>query len=81
MDRAALPAPDFGAGRTGYTEPRTDVERALAQVWADVLGLERVGVQDNFFGLGGDSILSIQVVSQARRAGLTVLGRSPARSR
>ncbi|HEX6355903.1 non-ribosomal peptide synthase/polyketide synthase [Actinophytocola sp.] len=75
LDRAALPAPDFGAGRTGYTEPRTEVERALAQVWADVLGLERVGVQDNFFGLGGDSILSIQVVSQARRAGLTLLSR------
>jgi amino acid adenylation domain-containing protein/non-ribosomal peptide synthase protein (TIGR01720 family) len=75
LDRAALPAPDFGAGRTGYTAPRTDVERALAQVWAEVLGLARIGVQDNFFGLGGDSILSIQVVSLARQAGLTLLSR------
>jgi amino acid adenylation domain-containing protein/non-ribosomal peptide synthase protein (TIGR01720 family) len=75
LDRAALPAPDFGAGRTGYTEPRTEVEHALAQVWAEVLGLDRVGVQDNFFGLGGDSILSIQVVSLARQAGLTLLSR------
>jgi amino acid adenylation domain-containing protein/non-ribosomal peptide synthase protein (TIGR01720 family) len=75
LDRAALPAPDFGAGRTGYAGPRTDVERALVQIWADVLGVERVGVQDNFFGLGGDSILSIQVVSLARQAGLTVMSR------
>ncbi|HEU5476172.1 MAG TPA: non-ribosomal peptide synthase/polyketide synthase [Actinophytocola sp.] len=75
LDRAALPAPDFGAGRTGYAEPRTDVERALVQIWAEVLGLRRVGVQDNFFGLGGDSILSIQVISRARQAGLTVLSK------
>ncbi|WP_186762711.1 non-ribosomal peptide synthase/polyketide synthase [Lentzea tibetensis] len=75
LDRAALPAPDFGAGRTGYAGPRTQVERTLVQIWADVLGLERVGVQDNFFGLGGDSILSIQVVSLARRAGLMMMSR------
>ncbi|MEU3648453.1 non-ribosomal peptide synthase/polyketide synthase [Lentzea sp. NPDC034063] len=75
LDRAALPEPDFGAGRTGYVEPRTHVERVLVGIWADVLGLEQVGVQDNFFGLGGDSILSIQVVSLARQAGLTVMSR------
>jgi acyl-CoA synthetase (AMP-forming)/AMP-acid ligase II len=45
-------------------------ERALAAIWARTLGVERVGVEDNFFALGGDSILGIQVVSRAREAGL-----------
>ncbi|NUT98730.1 MAG: non-ribosomal peptide synthetase, partial [Saccharothrix sp.] len=54
----------------GYVEPRTPVEAELARIWADVLGVERVGARDNFFGLGGDSILSMQVVSRARQAGL-----------
>ncbi|CAM5353084.1 hypothetical protein SANTM175S_02131 [Streptomyces antimycoticus] len=52
--------------------PRTATERTLAAVWARVLRVERVGVEDNFFSLGGDSILSIQLVSQARQAGLAV---------
>ena len=68
VNRKALPAPEFTS--TGYVAPRTEVEHALAGLWADVLGLDRVGVADNFFALGGDSILSIQVVSRARRAGL-----------
>ncbi|GGS58609.1 non-ribosomal peptide synthase/polyketide synthase [Actinokineospora fastidiosa] len=72
VDRRALPAPDLAATGTEHREPRTAVEVALAEVWADVLGVDRVGVDDNFFTLGGDSILSIQVVSRARRAGLTV---------
>jgi amino acid adenylation domain-containing protein/non-ribosomal peptide synthase protein (TIGR01720 family) len=53
-----------------YVEPATPVESRLAQIWAQVLGLDRVGVHDNFFELGGDSILSIQVVARARQAGL-----------
>ncbi|MGH3987908.1 MAG: amino acid adenylation domain-containing protein, partial [Pseudonocardiaceae bacterium] len=74
LDRRALPAPDFGeALAPGYVEPRTDAERALAGVWAQVLGVDRVGVEDNFFELGGDSILSIQVVSRAREAGFQLL--------
>ncbi len=52
--------------------PRTPVERALAEIFAEVLGVERVGVTDNFFSLGGDSILSIQIVARARAAGLTL---------
>ncbi|MER7414397.1 non-ribosomal peptide synthetase [Streptomyces cacaoi] len=76
VDRKALPAPDpagdGGPGEGGHTPPRTPRERALATVWAQVLGLEQVSVHDNFFELGGDSILSIQVVSRAREAGLTV---------
>ena len=72
LDRAALPAPDAGhpelAG--GYVAPRTETERVLAGIWAQVLGLDRVGVEDNFFDLGGDSIISIQVVVRAREFGI-----------
>ncbi|WP_274562737.1 non-ribosomal peptide synthase/polyketide synthase [Streptomyces spiramyceticus] len=73
VDRKALPEPDMEAA-TGqeYAAPGTQRERALAEVWAEVLGLEQVGVHDNFFELGGDSILSIQVVSRAREAGLRI---------
>ncbi|WP_431605676.1 non-ribosomal peptide synthase/polyketide synthase [Amycolatopsis melonis] len=72
LDRTALPAPDFTADRS-RTEPSTEAERTLAAIWADVLGVDGVGAEANFFELGGDSILSIQVVSRARRAGLTLL--------
>ncbi|HET9254780.1 MAG TPA: amino acid adenylation domain-containing protein, partial [Pseudonocardiaceae bacterium] len=76
LDRRALPEPDFTAvARAGYTAPSTDAERALAQIWGEMLGIERVGAQDNFFSLGGDSISSIQVVSRARRAGLILTPR------
>ncbi|WP_158885988.1 non-ribosomal peptide synthetase [Amycolatopsis anabasis] len=73
LDRAALPAPTGrGALDTEYTEPRPGAERELARIWAEVLGLTSVGSTDNFFTLGGDSILSLQVVSRAREAGLTL---------
>ncbi|GAA1602365.1 hypothetical protein GCM10009828_031070 [Actinoplanes couchii] len=72
VDRRALPAPAAGRPELDaeYTAPRTAAEAALAEVWADVLGIEKVGVHDNFFELGGHSILSIQVVHRARRHGL-----------
>ncbi|MFJ8663640.1 amino acid adenylation domain-containing protein [Streptomyces sp. NPDC093795] len=71
VDRRALPAPsqEVLAG-AAYVAPRDVTERVLAGVFASVLGVERVGVHDNFFDLGGDSILSIQVVSRARKGGL-----------
>ncbi|WP_215545185.1 non-ribosomal peptide synthetase [Amycolatopsis sp. CA-230715] len=73
VDRKAFPAPADRSGVDGdYTAPRTATERALAAIWAEVLGVERVGADDNFFDLGGDSILSLQVVSRARQAGLRV---------
>jgi amino acid adenylation domain-containing protein/non-ribosomal peptide synthase protein (TIGR01720 family) len=50
--------------------PRTDLERRLAEVWAEVLRLDRVGIHDNFFALGGDSLLAIQIASRAGRAGV-----------
>jgi amino acid adenylation domain-containing protein/non-ribosomal peptide synthase protein (TIGR01720 family) len=74
VDRKALPAPEYDT-HEAYTAPRTPTEEALAAIWADVLGLERVGVHDNFFALGGDSISSLQVVSRARRAGLALTSR------
>nr|ADU56134.1 hypothetical protein CA915-13 [uncultured organism CA915] len=74
IDRAALPDPDFAAGTTGR-EPRTAAERALCELFAEVLGLERVGVDDSFFEVGGDSITSMQLVARARRAGLAFIAR------
>jgi len=71
IDRRALPAPDR-VPRGEYQPPRTDTERVLAEIWADILKLPRVGVTDNFFGLGGDSIVSIMLVSRARRADLSI---------
>src|ERR1019366_7015314 len=53
-----------------YVAPRTAEERLLAAVWAEVLGVKRVGMTDNFFELGGDSIQGLQMVSRARQAGL-----------
>ncbi|MFE7466679.1 amino acid adenylation domain-containing protein, partial [Streptomyces sp. NPDC057499] len=75
LDRKALPAPEFTADQGVRVAPRTDTERVLASVWGEVLGLADVGVHDNFFDLGGDSIISLQVVSRARRAGLAVSSR------
>jgi len=68
VDRRQLPAPD-GARPSlarGFVPPRTDGERALAAVWAEVLRLDRVGVHDNFFALGGDSMRVLQVQARAR---------------
>ncbi|KUJ38446.1 MULTISPECIES: non-ribosomal peptide synthetase [Streptomyces] len=73
VDRRALPAPPAPAERpAARTAPRTPAEETLAAVWAEVFRVPAVGVEDNFFDLGGDSILSIQVVSRAREAGLKV---------
>ncbi|KNE81123.1 non-ribosomal peptide synthetase [Streptomyces xinghaiensis] len=69
VDRAALPAPDF-AERVSGREPRTVAEETLCRLFAEVLGVERVGVEDSFFSLGGDSIMSMQLAARARRADL-----------
>jgi acyl carrier protein len=71
VDRAALSAPDYAAPATArYVASRTETERVLAGVWADVLGVDRVGVEDNFFDLAGDSIDTIRLVARAKEAGL-----------
>ena len=68
LDTRALPAPEYTAGE--YRAPTSAVEEILAGIYAQVLGLDRVGVDDSFFELGGDSILSMQVVARARAAGV-----------
>ncbi|HET6230939.1 MAG TPA: non-ribosomal peptide synthase/polyketide synthase, partial [Longimicrobiaceae bacterium] len=70
VDRKALPAPEAPVATDGDAEPRTEAERILAGIWSGLLGLEKVGIHDNFFAVGGDSILSIQVISRAAQAGL-----------
>ncbi|MFC9431620.1 amino acid adenylation domain-containing protein, partial [Streptomyces sp. NPDC056987] len=75
LDRRALPAPEFTTADEVYVAPRNETERVLCEVWAEVLGLNRIGTEDNFFDLGGDSIISLQVVSRARRAGLALSSR------
>ena len=74
VDRRALPAPAAFADDASerYVAPRTAVESMLARIWADVLRLERVGVNDNYYELGGDSILAIQIAARARASGLPV---------
>jgi arthrofactin-type cyclic lipopeptide synthetase C len=67
LDRQALPAPEDDAyGARIYEAPQGPVETAIAAIWSDVLGLERIGRQDNFFDLGGHSLLAIKVLSKVR---------------
>jgi amino acid adenylation domain-containing protein len=68
VDRRALPAPEDAVPDEAYRAPRTDVEEILAGIWAEVLGVERVGVDAGFFELGGHSLLATQVASRARQA-------------
>ncbi|HKH45198.1 MAG TPA: amino acid adenylation domain-containing protein, partial [Thermoanaerobaculia bacterium] len=76
LDRRALSALDVPMGEAAaveeYEPPETPAERILAEVWAEALGLERVGASDGFFALGGDSILSLRVLAKARERGLEI---------
>jgi amino acid adenylation domain-containing protein/non-ribosomal peptide synthase protein (TIGR01720 family) len=73
VDRKALPTPDGEIERTQeYVAPRTEIEQILTTVWQELLLQERVSIHDNFFEIGGDSILSIQVVSRAKTAGVQI---------
>ncbi|MFI6641778.1 amino acid adenylation domain-containing protein [Streptomyces sp. NPDC050504] len=76
LDRKALPAPEFtgtgGDDGEGAGAARTPLQETLAGLFADVLGVDSVGLHDSFFALGGDSIVSIQLVARARRLGLDV---------
>jgi amino acid adenylation domain-containing protein len=69
LDRRALPMPQYQSAE-GYRGPADAVEEILAGIFAQVLGVARVGVDESFFELGGDSILSMQVVARARAAGV-----------
>jgi amino acid adenylation domain-containing protein/non-ribosomal peptide synthase protein (TIGR01720 family) len=77
LDRRALPEPDGTRLEleNSLVPPRTSVEETLAKIWSEVLGVEQLGVHDNFFRLGGDSILSIQIVSRCNEAGLRLTPR------
>lgn len=71
VDRKALPSPDEMGMETGkYTEPRTLEEQILCGVWSQVLSIERIGIDDNYFALGGDSIRSLQIITRAAERGL-----------
>lgn len=72
VDRQSLPEPqrEQDEDSVGFVSARTPHEETLARIWAEVLKLDRVGVNDNFFDLGGDSLLSAQIVAKAGRAGL-----------
>ncbi|WP_280335102.1 non-ribosomal peptide synthetase, partial [Nocardia wallacei] len=69
LDRRALPEPVFET-EAEFRAPRTPLEQTIAEVFAEVLGAQRVGVDDSFFALGGDSIVSIQLVSRAKARGV-----------
>jgi amino acid adenylation domain-containing protein len=74
VDRAALPPPDWSRLEieSDFIVPRTSVEQALADVWVEVLGASQVGIDDNYFALGGDSIRSIQIRAKALEKGFDV---------
>ncbi|MSO00263.1 lichenysin non-ribosomal peptide synthetase LicA [Bacillus paralicheniformis] len=69
VDRRALPQPDVEAQTAEYKAPRTETEQLLADIWQEVLGLDRIGITDNFFALGGDSIKGIQMASRLQQHG------------
>uniref|UniRef100_UPI0009EC47EB non-ribosomal peptide synthase/polyketide synthase n=1 Tax=Pseudomonas sp. NBRC 111119 TaxID=1661034 RepID=UPI0009EC47EB len=71
LDRRALPAPQLHE-HAEYAAPQTPIERALADIWQALLGVSQVGLDDNFFDLGGDSIISMQAVSRARQVGIAL---------
>nr|WP_279610826.1 non-ribosomal peptide synthetase [Burkholderia gladioli] len=71
LDRRALPAPDSSAlARQAYEAPQGEIECALAEIWAELLGVERVGRHDSFFALGGHSLLAVRLTEQLRQRGL-----------
>jgi amino acid adenylation domain-containing protein/non-ribosomal peptide synthase protein (TIGR01720 family) len=70
VDRKGLPAPEGRVGMKEYVAAQTPGEAILAEIWSEVLRLERVGIHDNFFELGGDSIQSIKMIARANQAGI-----------
>jgi amino acid adenylation domain-containing protein len=66
LDRKALPAPELASAEKTYVAPRTSVEELLAEIWAELLRVERVGVHDSFFDLGGHSLLVMRLLTRIR---------------
>jgi amino acid adenylation domain-containing protein len=67
VDRKALPAPDFSSD-IAYVAPRTETEARIAAIWASVLGHDRIGINDNFFRLGGHSLRAVMALNQLRQS-------------
>ncbi len=78
LDHSALPAPQLDrTAEPGYVAPRTERERAVAQMWGELLGIRDVGMADDFFELGGDSVLGARVLSRIRETfGVGLPGRA-----
>src|SRR5437763_863244 len=72
IDPKDLPKPEMEGDGEKYVDARTEVEKVLVKVWEEVLGIRQIGIHDNFFEVGGDSILSIQIITRAREAGLRI---------
>ena len=72
IDRNALPQPQTDTGEKEFVGPGTPVEAELSRIWTTVLGLQQVSIHDNFFDLGGDSILAIQIIARANQAGMNL---------
>jgi len=70
VDRRALPQPDEAGAAREYESPVSDIETALARIWAEALHLDRVGRHDNFFALGGHSLMALGLIERMRREGL-----------
>ncbi len=72
VDRRALPKPDTSSMKKEYAEPRTEDERKLCEAFAEVLGIEKIGIDDDFIQMGGDSLKAIRLASLCRSSGITV---------
>ncbi|EJV87811.1 non-ribosomal peptide synthetase [Bacillus cereus] len=70
IDKKELPEPNLSSIENEYVAPRNEIEVNIAKVWCEVLGIEKVGIYNSFFDIGGDSIKSIQIVSRLRRNGI-----------
>ncbi len=72
IDKKVLPVPDFSLRQMAgeYLAPQTTMQQRLADVWCQVLRIDQIGINDNFFRIGGDSIMSIQLVAKARQQGI-----------
>ena len=72
IDRKALPSLEFKGNKDSYVPPSTGLEKELCKIWQEILGIEKIGIKDNFFSLGGDSIISIRVIAKMKKAGFSI---------
>ncbi|KRB04197.1 non-ribosomal peptide synthetase [Lysobacter sp. Root690] len=72
LDKAALPAPTGAAGLVAYAAPAAGVESAIAAIWSEMLGVERVGRDDHFFELGGHSLMIVGMIERLREQGIVL---------